>query len=169
MSAFRARAEGSDDSASAELDELRRALAEERDRSLRLLADFENFRRREKREREAAHEAGRRAALLPFLPALDALDQAVAIDAGDDALHEGVTLARRLLLEGLKEVGVEPVESLGRTFDPAVHEAVAVIPTGEVPPGTIVREIRTGWRLAGDLLRPAQVEVAGPAVPASWQ
>ena len=168
MGAYPARAEGPDDEP-ATAEELKRELAAERDRGLRLRADFENFRRRERRERAAAFAEGRRAALFPFLPALDALDQAVAIETGDDGLREGVALARRLLRQALKEVGVEPIESMGRTFDPAVHEAVAVIPTDQAPPGTIVREIRRGWSLAGELLRAAQVEVAAPAVAEPWQ
>ena len=168
MSAYGDRAEEPDDEAAA-VEEVKRELAEERERGLRLRADFENFRRREKREREAASAEGRRSALLPFLPALDALDRAVAIESGDGGLREGVALARRLLLQALKEVGVEPIESVGRAFDPTVHEAVAVIPTGDAPPGTIVREIRAGWSLAGELLRAAQVEVAAPAVAEPWR
>ena len=168
MSAYEARAEEPDDEPGT-AEQLKRDLAEERERGLRLRADFENFRRREKRERDAASAEGRRGALLPFLPALDALDQAVAIETADSGLREGVALARRLLRQALKEVGVEPIESVGRTFDPTVHEAVAVIPTDEAPSGKILREIRAGWSLGGELLRAAQVEVAAPAVAEPWR
>jgi molecular chaperone GrpE len=68
-----------------------------------------------------------------------------------------------LFLAALREAGAEPIETVGRPFDPRVHEAVANAVDAGLQPGTVAREIRSGWSLGHDLLRPAQVEVAGLA------
>jgi molecular chaperone GrpE len=145
-----------------EIQRLRRTVDEERERRLRLLADFDNLRRRMAREQEAARRDGRRAALLPLLPVLDTLERALAAGSTDPDFYEGVAATHRLFLAALREAGVEPVESVGRRFDPAVHEAVATAPSDGVEPGTVTREVRRGWRLEDELLRPAQVVVAAP-------
>ncbi|HYB43657.1 MAG TPA: nucleotide exchange factor GrpE [Candidatus Methylomirabilis sp.] len=146
--------------ASAEVEKLRRALVEERQRSLRLLADFDNLRRRMAREREAARHGGRREALLPVLPVLDSLERALAAGSTDPEFYEGVAAAHRLFVTAPHEAGTEPVESVGRPFDPEIHEAVATVSSDGVKPGTIAREVRRGWRLGNEVLRPAQVVVA---------
>jgi molecular chaperone GrpE len=145
-----------------EIQRLRRTVDEERERRLRLLADFDNLRRRMAREQEAARRDGRRAALLPLLPVLDTLERALAAGSTDPDFYAGVAATHRLFLAALREAGVEPVESVGRRFDPAVHEAVATAPSDGVEPGTVTREVRRGWRLGDELLRPAQVVVAAP-------
>jgi molecular chaperone GrpE len=143
-----------------EVARLRQALEEERQRGLRLLADFDNLRRRGVREREAAHGEGRRAALLPLLSVLDTLERALAAGSTDPDFFEGVAATHRLFLSALREAGAEPIESVGRSFDPRVHEAVATVAPNGVEPGTVAREVRRGWRLGDELLRPAQVVVA---------
>jgi molecular chaperone GrpE len=143
-----------------DVERLHRALDEERDRYLRLLADFENFRRRVGREQQAARREGRRAALLPLLPALDTLNRALAAGSTDRDFYEGVAAIYRLFLAALREAGAEPVEAVGRRFDPTLHEAVATVAPDGDEPGTVVREVRRGWRLDDELLRPAQVVVA---------
>jgi molecular chaperone GrpE len=143
-----------------EVERLRRALEEEQQRTLRLLADFENYRRRVAREQEAARREGRRAALLPLLPVLDTLERALAIGSTDREFYEGVAATYRLFLSALREAGAEPLESVGRPFDPKIHEAVATVPSDGVGPGTVAREVRRGWRLGDEVLRPAQVVVA---------
>jgi molecular chaperone GrpE len=146
-----------------EVDRLRRELEEEQHRNLRLLADFENYRRRVAREQDAARREGRRAALLPLLPVLDTLERALAAGSADRTFYEGVAATRRLFEAALREAGAMPVESLGRPFDPEIHEAVGTVPADGVEPGTVARELRRGWRVGDELLRPAQVIVA--AVP----
>jgi molecular chaperone GrpE len=148
-----------------ESDRLRRAVEEEQDRSLRLLADFENLRRRGKREHEAARLEGRRAALLPLLPVLDMLEQALAAGSSDLDLYRGIAATHRLFVSGLREAGAEPVESLGLPFDPRIHEAVATVPASGADHGTVAREVRSGWRFGDELLRPARVAVAAAAEP----
>jgi molecular chaperone GrpE len=145
-----------------EAERLRRALDDEREHHLRLRADFENVRRRASRELEAARREGQRAALLPLLPVLDSLERALAAGSTDPDFYEGVAATHRLFINALHEAGAEPVESVGQPFDPKVHEAVATVPSRSAEPGTVMREIRRGWRLGDELLRPAQVVVAAP-------
>ncbi len=91
---------------------------------------------------------------------LDSLERALEAGSTDLAFYEGVEATHRLFLNALREAGAEPVPTVGRPFDPAVHEAVAVAPANGAPPGTVVREVRRGWRLGDELVRPAQVVVA---------
>jgi molecular chaperone GrpE len=153
-----------------EVEGLRHALEEERQRNRRLLSDYDNLRRRMAREQEAARQDGRRAALLPLLAVLDALEHALAAGSTDPDFYEGVAATHRLFVSALREAGAAPIESAGRPFDPQVHEAVATVPARGVAPGTVAREVRRGWRLGNELLRPAQVVVAAPVEAVdSWR
>ena len=150
--------------------ELRRGLGEQQDRYLRLLADFENHRRRMAREHERGRHEGRRDALLALLPALDTLERALAAGSTDTPFYEGVVATHRLFIDALRELGVEPIQSEGQSFDPNQHEAVATVPADDVEPGTVTREVRRGWRFEHELLRPAQVVVAArPEVAEPWR
>jgi molecular chaperone GrpE len=148
-----------------EIERLRQDLADEQQRGLRLLADFENFRRRAAREYAAARDDGRRAALLPLLPVLDTLERALAACSTDPVFYQGVEATYRLFLAALEESGAAPIESVGQLLDPAIHEAVAT-ESGDGKAGTVVREVRRGWRLGTAVLRPVQVIVAiAPPTP----
>ena len=140
-------------------------------RHLRLLADFDNFRRRAAKECESAQREGRRAALLPLLPVLDTLERALQTGSSDREFYDGVAATRRLFVAALREAGAEPIDAVGQPFDPNLHEAVAAVPAdGTVAPGTVVREVRRGWRLGDELLRPAGVIVATAQEPADqWR
>jgi molecular chaperone GrpE len=152
------------------VERLRQELDEERQRSRQLLAEFENFRRRTAREQESAGHEGRRAALLPLLVVIDTLERALAAGSSDRDFYEGVAATHRLFTEALRKAGAEAVESVGRPFDPTLHEAVATVPPSGGQPGIVAREVRRGWRLGNDLLRPAQVVVATPAeADDSWR
>jgi molecular chaperone GrpE len=146
-----------------EVEQLRRALEEEQQRALRLLADFDTFRRRVAREQDAARREGRRAALLPLLSVLDTLERALGVGSSDPVFYEGVVATQRQLLSALREAGAEPVPTLGESFDPRVHEAVSTVPSDGQAPGTVAGEVRRGWRLGDELLRPAQVVVVAGA------
>jgi molecular chaperone GrpE len=141
------------------------------ERHLRLRADFDNFRRRAAKDYESAQRQGRRAALLPLLPVLDTLERALETGSSDREFFDGVAATQRLFLDALREAGAHPIEAVGRPFDPNVHEAVATSPADSgVAPGTVVREVRRGWRLGDELLRPTQVVVATTREPAEqWR
>ena len=141
------------------------------ERHLRLLADFDNFRRRAAKECESAQREGRRAALLPLLPVLDTLERALQTGSSDREFYDGVAATRRLFVAALREAGAEPIDAVGQPFDPNLHEAIAAVSADEtVAPGTVVREVRRGWRLGDELLRPAGVIVATAQEPADqWR
>jgi molecular chaperone GrpE len=129
-----------------------------------VLADLDNVRRRAAREQAAAAQQGRRAALLPLLPVLDALDRALETGSSDPSFVEGVASTQRLFLSALREAGAEPVPAgAGQPFDPRVHEAIAAEVRPGSPPGTVLREVRRGFTLGDDVLRPAHVVVAAGA------
>jgi molecular chaperone GrpE len=153
-----------------EASRLRTELEQEQQRNLRLRADFDNLRKRSARDARAAVPEGRRAALRPLLPVLDALERALSAGSLDPGFYEGVESTHRLFLSALAEAGAEPILAVGQPFDPRIHEAVATEPSADLAPGTVAREVRRGWRLGDELLRPAEVVVAGPVEAAApWR
>ena len=147
-----------------------RLLDEERQRNLRLLADFDNYRRRVAREQRMDRDETRRTTLRPLLPVLDTLERALAAGSSDPTFYEGVAAIHRLFLNALQEAGAEPIETVGRPFDPRLHDAIGTAPPDELEPGTVAQEVRRGWRLGDELLRPAQVIVTtAPETADRWR
>jgi molecular chaperone GrpE len=149
------------------------ALGEEvetwRDRALRLQAEIENFRKRQRHLAEDRIEADRGRLLRNFLAIADDLERALKAEGtprGNDrscqALREGVEVTYRSLKQLLKQEGVEPMAAEGDVFDPAWHEAIGTVSHQEVglKKGTVVDVTQRGYRLDGRLLRPARVIVA---------
>ncbi len=133
------------------------------DRALRLQAEMENYRRRQRRQAEEQIEAERKRLLGAFLGVVDDLERALATPDGDEvALRQGVQLTHRQALQLLDREGVEQIEAEGQAFDPSWHEAVATVGRNgsSVAPGTVVQVIEHGYRLGSQLLRPAKVIVA---------
>jgi molecular chaperone GrpE len=138
-----------------------------RDQLLRTAADFDNFRKRTRKDVEDAQRKGLERALLEVLPVADNLERAVqaAQQSGDlNSVVEGVTMVLRFFEDAMSRLGVERVKSLGQGFDPGLHEAVQHIESDQ-PAGTVVSEMTPGYRLSGKLLRPAMVAVARPRTP----
>ena len=126
-----------------------------------LAAEFENFRKRVAREREAQTAFGNEQLLLAVLPFLDNLERAMGQDeASAAALLSGVKMTYDQFLSELRKFGLEQLPAQGGTFDPSMHEAIASVPASGKPGGTILAEARKGYLLHGRLLRPAQVTVA---------
>ena len=136
-----------------------------RDRSLRLHADFENFRRRAARERLEVEQYGHQNLVKELLTVVDNLDRAIdhATRSGGaelESLLQGVELVRRDLLGALGRYGVSRIEARGKPFDPARHEAMAQVDDEAVAPNTVVDELQPGYLLRDRLLRPARVVVS---------
>ena len=145
----------------AEIDRLQEQLRQERDKHLRTLADFTNYRRRTEGEGKKQADSGKREIMLPLLDVVDDLERSLErADKQKGTLSEGVRLIHRKLLALLDAQGVRPFESKGEMFTPERHDAVAVSKTRSVKPGTIVAELRRGYLWHNELLRPAQVRVA---------
>ena len=126
-----------------------------------LAAEFENFRKRIAREREAQAAFGNEQLLRAVLPFLDNLERAMG-QAGPstEALLSGVRMTYDLFLAELRKFGLVQLPAPGGMFDPSLHEAIASVPSSGKPGGTILAEARKGYLLHGRLLRPAQVTVA---------
>jgi molecular chaperone GrpE len=138
--------------------------APEREHLNRLRADFDNFKKRVDREREANQRQAGASLLKRLLPILDNFERAIATDAGNGAdaagFRDGVVLIFRHLLEELRRVGLAPIDTIGEVFDPNVHEAVATERDSGLPSQTIVEELQRGYLLYDRVLRPALVKVA---------
>lgn len=140
---------------------LREELEAERDQRLRLAAEYENYRRRTKRESAQAAEAGKRELLEQLVSLADELDLALAnADESPDAIAEGLRLIHRRFRAMLEANKVTPFESKGEKFDPERHEAFDVVSGTENHPETVYTEIRRGYFWNDKLLRPALVVVA---------
>jgi molecular chaperone GrpE len=138
-------------------------VAKLKDQLLRTLADFDNFRKRTRRELSDAERRGRDDMLKELLPVFDNLDRAGAhAETATDvkALADGITLVLRQFTDTLGKLGIERVPAVGQGFDPAVHEAVQQMETSDFEPGTIAAEVQAGYRNGDKLIRPALVVVA---------
>jgi molecular chaperone GrpE len=149
--------------AQAEIDDLRRQLKDNQDHLLRALAETENVRRRIERTADDRVKYANEALLRDLLPVLDNFDRALAAarTSGSPAnVVEGVELIQRELLRVLERAGVIRYSAIGQPFDPARHEAIARVVSGEAAPDTVVSETGPGYLLHGRVLRPALVAVA---------
>jgi molecular chaperone GrpE len=149
----------------ADVQRLEGELAAEHDRLLRTAADLENFRKRVAREREEATRNAAGPVVKDLLPAVDNLERALAAAPPGDPLADGVRMVLRQVEEALLRHGVEPRNALGEVFDPALHEALATVPSPGAVAGTVVGQHGRAWMHHGRLLRPAMVAVAAPAPP----
>ncbi|MCH7665755.1 MAG: nucleotide exchange factor GrpE [Acidobacteria bacterium] len=146
---------------------LREEVKELRDRSMRTLADFDNFRKRAEKERNEQRRYAGVEIMRDLLVVVDSLERAVGARGSLEELREGVELILRQIAELLKRHGVERVSTGDGRFDPASHEAVTRHESDDVAEPTIVKELQAGYRLRDRLLRPALVEVAVPNEPAA--
>lgn len=152
--------------------ELLRTKAQERDQFLELLkrtqADFENYQKRNQREREQERRYYHRGLALDLLPVLDNLERATtaAQQAGESGpLVEGVRMVQTQLLDLLRRHGITPIEAQGQPFDPNLHQAVMQQPTAGQPANTVVQVLEQGFTIHDRVLRPARVVVATQPAP----
>lgn len=139
---------------------LQEDLTNARERHLRLLAEFDNYRRRTKQERALAEETGKREVLLALLDVKDDVDRALLhIRETSDAVVDGLRLIQQRFNNLLEAHGVTAFESEGEVFDPEIHEAMTTIDGDGEQSGTVYSEHRRGYLLNGKLLRPARVAV----------
>jgi molecular chaperone GrpE len=135
-------------------------LATERERGLRMLVDFDNYRRRTREEHALAKQDGKREVLLAFLELMDDFDRALLhVGETSDAVANGLRLIRQRFNDVLQSNGVTPFDSEGQPFDPTVHEAMTMIDSEGDESGTVYAEDRRGYFINGSLLRPARVAV----------
>ena len=135
-----------------------------KDQYARLLADFDNYRKRVARDKEELAQFAAKDILKDLLPTVDNL--ALALDKAEnkeDPFVQGVKLAYDGFLKALADHGATPLDSIGEPFDANFHEAIAQLPSPDVAEGTVMNEVKRGWLLHGKLLRAAQVVVSSGA------
>lgn len=141
------------DSARAERDEIRDLL-------LRRQAEFENFRKRTEKERSDYLQYAAMDMVRDLLPILDDFERALKIEGAGPEYARGIEMIYNRMYETLKKMGLEPIVSEGKAFDPNLHQAVERVETKDSPDGTILSEFQRGYFFKGKLLRPTMVKVA---------
>jgi molecular chaperone GrpE len=144
----------------AERDQLAAEKTDLKDRLLRALADFDNFRRRAERDRSEYVQFAAMEILRDLIPILDDFRRALKIETADKEYAKGIELIAQRLFETLKKAGLEPIEAAGKPFDPNLHQAVDRVQSEELPDQTVLEEYQSGYNFKGKLLRPAMVKVA---------
>jgi molecular chaperone GrpE len=144
------------------LTELQRERDQYYDLLLRKTAEFDNYRRRTERERQAQAEAAGADVLKELLPLVDDLERALKADSGEgtESYRRGVELILKRLGDTLKRRGVTTIDALGADFDPNYHQAVAYEPAEGRREGEVIEEFGRGYMLGDRLLRPSMVKVA---------
>jgi molecular chaperone GrpE len=145
---------------SAERDRLAAEKADLSDRLLRARAEFDNARRRAERERSDFLQFAAMDLVREILPVLDDFERALKVETADRDYAKGIELIYQRLFETLKKLGLEPIETEGKKFDPNQHEAVQRVQTEEAEDQAILGELQRGYNFRGKLLRPAWVRVA---------
>ncbi|WP_066400784.1 nucleotide exchange factor GrpE [Neobacillus mesonae] len=145
-----------------EIGQLKSKLEEADNRYLRLQADFDNFRRRTKLDQEAAEKYRAQNVVTDLLSVLDNFERALQIEADNEqtkSLLQGMDMVYRGLLEALKKEGLEPIEAVGKEFDPHQHHAVMQGEDGNFGPNTVIEEFQKGYLLKDRVIRPSMVKV----------
>ena len=133
---------------------------EEHDKYLRLMAEYDNFRKRSAKERENIYADVRVDTVTKFLPVYDNLQRALAAETTDEAYKKGVEMTFTQLKEIFTKLGVEEIEAVGQSFDPTVHNAVMHIDDEAYGENIIVQEFQKGFKLGEKVIRFSMVQVA---------
>jgi molecular chaperone GrpE len=149
-----------------ELKKTRKENKEYHDRLLRLSAEFENYKKRTAREMDNFRKYANDSLVRDLLPLKDNLERALELsetaEAGSEGITEGIRMMVTDMMKVLNKYGVQPVEALGKPFNPEYHEAVMQEETEEAPENTVVKEFEKGYILHDRLVRPSKVVVAKP-------
>ena len=133
---------------------------EDSERYLRLMAEFDNYKKRSAKEREAIYTDVRVDTVTKFLPVFDNLERAMKTETADEAFKKGVEMTFNQLMDVFKKLGVEEIESVGKPFDPAVHNAVMHVEDEAYGESEIVEEFQKGFRIGDRVIRFSMVKVA---------
>lgn len=145
-----------------ETETLRAELEAERNKYLRLMADFDNYKRRAVKDRQEAEKFRAQSLLVDLLPVLDNFERALTTATGSEessSLLKGVEMVQKSLHEAVKREGLEEIKSVGEQFDPNVHQAVMQEKDDSAEAGSVLMELQKGYTLKGRVLRPAMVKV----------
>ena len=142
------------------IDPKQQELDELNDRYKRVLAEFENYKKRSGKERETLYNSILGDIVEVFLPIVDNLENALKIETQDEEYKKGIELILKQFKDILKSKGVEEIPGVGETFDPTLHEAVSSIQDSEKNAQEIVQEYRKGYKIGTKVIRHSMVVVA---------
>ncbi|PLR78104.1 nucleotide exchange factor GrpE [Bacillus sp. V3-13] len=149
--------------ADAKIAELEAKLEEADNRYLRLQADLDNFRRRSRLDLEAREKYRAQSLITDLLPAIDNFERALKMEVENEqakSVLQGMEMVFRSLLDALKKEGVEPIEAVGKEFDPRLHQAVMQVEDENYGPNIVVEEFQKGYKLKDRVIRPSMVKVS---------
>ena len=143
-----------------ELETLRQQLGEEKDKYLRLAAEYDNYRKRSQKEKDHIYSDGVADTLTKFLPVYDNLERAMQQATADEAYKKGVEMIMNAMTETLNKCGVEPFGAAGEPFDPSMHNAVMHVEDESLGENVIESVFQKGFRIGDKVVRFAMVRVA---------
>ncbi len=135
-------------------------LKAEKDRYIRLYAEYENYRKRSQREREGLYDTVKSDTVTKFLPVYDNLERALKLPCQDEAFYKGIKMTMTQLTGVLEALGVKPIETVGKKFDAKKHNAVMHVDDESAGEGEIVEEFQKGFTLGDKVIRFSMVKVA---------
>ena len=145
-----------------EVEQLKEQIEEEKNKYLRLLADYDNFRRRATLDKEALQKYQSQKVLTNLIPVLENFSRAIAVEAKSDearTMMEGMDMIYRSLVDALKSEGLVEIEALDQEFDPNYHQAIMTGNDKDKPSGIVLDEMQKGYILKDRVLRPSMVKV----------
>lgn len=143
-----------------ELTKAKQELEETTDRLKRIMAEFENFKKRSLKERETLYNSLVSDIVASFLPVQDNLQKAISVKTEDENLKQGIELVVKQIGDIFKKFGVEEIETVGKEFDPEVHEAVSSVQDDTLGEKIVKEEFRKGYKIGTRVIRHAMVVVA---------
>lgn len=143
-----------------ELSKTKQELDETTDRLKRIMAEFENYKKRSNKEREKLYNSLLADIISSFLPIIDNLEKAVDAKTEDEGYKQGVELVLKQFMDTFKTLGVEQIEAVGKTFDPEIHEAVSSVQDDSLGEKEIKEEFRKGYKIGTKVIRHSMVVVA---------
>lgn len=132
----------------------------EKEKYIRLYAEYDNFRKRSQKERDAIFADVRSDTIIKILPVYDNLARALSVECSDAAFYKGVEMTMTQLKAIFEKLGVVPIEAVGQKFDPALHNAVMHVEDETRGEGEIVEEFEKGFKLGDKVIRFSMVKVA---------
>ena len=145
---------------SSEVDILKQTITDQEDKFLRLAAEYDNFRRRSQKEKEAIYADATAAAVSALLPVYDNLERALKQETADEAYKKGVEMTMTGLLKALEGLGVTQIDAAGQSFDPNIHNAVMHVEDETLGENTVAEVFQSGFLLGEKVIRFAMVKVA---------
>lgn len=143
-----------------ELSKVKQELDETTDRLKRIMAEFENYKKRNSKEREMLYNSLLADIISSFLPIIDNLEKAVQAKTDDEGYKQGVELVLKQFMDTFKSLGIETIETVGKTFDPELHEAVSSVQDDSLGEKEIKEEFRKGYKIGTKVIRHSMVSVA---------